>query len=222
MRDKLSAIATATLTLCAVVLTGVTVRRELFTAPPSSPAPQTGTVREWKSYADAGQLLGPANAAVTIVEFSDFQCPACRAAAETLRRVRQRYPRQVAVLYRHAPIPSHEYAADAARASQCAGEQGRFEAYHDALFAHQKSIGQLSWTAFADTAGVADGDAFDICMSRLGSEAAVENDRSAARRLGVKATPTLLINDQLLVGSPSEEELVSMVEKKLRRAPGAR
>jgi protein-disulfide isomerase len=126
------------------------------------------------------------------------------------------------VLYRHAPIPSHEYAADAARASQCAGEQGRFEAYHDALFAHQKSIGQLSWTAFADTAGVADGKAFESCMSRTGSEAAVDNDRSAARRLGVKATPTLLINDQLLVGSPSEEELVSMVEKKLGRASGAR
>jgi protein-disulfide isomerase len=156
------------------------------------------------------------------VEFSDFQCPACRAAAETLRRVRQRYPQQVAVLYRHAPIPSHEHAADAARASQCAGEQGRFEAYHDALFAHQKSIGQISWTAFADTAGVADGNAFASCVNGGGTGAAVEDDRSEARRLGVSATPTLLINEQLIVGAPSEEEIVSMIEKSLRGARRAR
>lgn len=222
MRDKLSAIGTGVLTLCAVVLTVLTVRREFFAEPPSAQSQQTSTVREWKSYADAGQRLGPANAAVTIVEFSDFQCPACRTAAETLRKVRQRYPQQVAVLYRHAPIPSHEHAADAARASQCAAEQGRFEAYHDALFAHQKSIGQLSWAAFADTAGVADGNAFASCMSSTGTAAAVENDRSAAQRLGVRATPTLLVNNQLVVGAPNEEELVSMIEKTLRGASRAR
>lgn len=222
MRDKLSAVSTAMLTLCAVTLTVLTVRREFFTEPPAPGAPRASTVSEWKSYARSGQRLGPANAPVTIVEFSDFQCPACRAAAETLRKVRQRYPQQVAVLYRHAPIPSHEHAADAARASQCAGEQGRFEAYHDALFAHQKSIGQISWTAFADTAGVANGDAFASCMSGGGTTAVVEDDQSAARRLGVSATPTLLINEQLIVGSPSEEELVSMIEKSLRGARRAR
>ncbi|HEX8453937.1 MAG TPA: DsbA family protein [Longimicrobium sp.] len=205
-----------------MTLTGLTIRREFFTERPAAAAAQTSTVREWKSYAESGQRLGPANATVTIVEFSDFQCPACRAAAETLRRVRQRYPQQVAVLYRHAPIPSHEHAADAARASQCAARQGRFEAYHDVLFANQKSIGQLSWAAFADSASVADGDAFDSCMSSTAPKSEVENDRSAAQRLGVNATPTFLVNNQLVVGAPSEEELVAMIEKTLRGASRAR
>jgi protein-disulfide isomerase len=220
MRDKLSAASTAMLTLCAVVLTALTVRREFFAQPPAQEGQRT--VAEWKSYAEAGQRTGPADAAVTIVEFADFQCPACRVTAENLRKIRTRYPEHVAVLYRHAPIPSHEFAADAARASQCAAEQGRFQAYHDALFAHQKSIGEIRWTAFADSAGVASGAAFEACMARTGTVAAVENDRSAARRLGVNATPTLLVNDQLIIGAPSEEELAEMVEKTIRGRRAAR
>lgn len=208
------------LTLCAVVLTVLTVRREFFAQPPTQERQRT--VEEWKSYAEAGQRTGPANAAVTIVEFADFQCPACRVTAENLRKVRARFPEHVAVLYRHAPIPSHEFAAEAARASQCAAEQGRFEAYHDALFANQKSIGEIPWAAFADSARVASGAAFEACMARTEAVAAVENDRSAARRLGVNATPTLLVNDQLIVGAPTEEELVALVEKTLRGRPEAR
>ena len=220
MKDKLSGISTVFLTLCVIILTGMTARREFF-SPTRKTSEQPTTVSNWRDYTDAGQWTGPRNAAVTIVEFADFQCPACRVAATRMQALRSKYPDRVAVLYRHAPIPSHEFAAPAAHASLCAAEQGRFEAYHDALFAHQKQIGRISWAEFADSAGVPDATAFASCIDREGPNPALERDQQAAERLGVRATPTLLINDQLIVGAPTSEELTAIVEKALR-TPGNR
>lgn len=220
MKDKLSTISTAALAICAVALTGMSVRREFF-APQPVPAGER-VVRDWKSYLSAGQRIGPADAAVTIVEFSDFQCPACRNAAGNLREVRERYAGQVALLYRHAPIPSHAFATDAARASICAAEQGRFEAYHDALFARQDSIGRVPWSDFARSARVPDAAAFSACMEKKGPVPALEADERAAHQLGVRATPTLLINDRLITGSPEKEELTRLIDAALREKRSSR
>lgn len=221
MKDRLSTISTALLTLCVIILTGMTARREFF-PPAQKKQGETVAVPNWRTYTDAGQWIGPRDATVTIVEFADFQCPACRVAATRMQALRRRYPDRVAVLYRHAPIPSHEFAAPAARASICAADQGRFEAYHDALFAHQKRIGEISWAEFADSAGVPDARAFASCIQRGGPNPVLERDQKAAERLGVTATPTLLINDQLIVGAPSEEELATLVEKALLAASSSR
>ena len=208
-------ILTAVLTLCAVTVTGLVARRELF-SPAGRPteAGEPRAVPDWRTYTDGGQRIGPAAAPVTIVEFSDFQCPYCREAAEQIREVRRKYPDQVAVLYRHVPITAiHPHALPAAKASLCAGEQARFEAYHDALFANQRDLGKIAWTKLAQVAAVPDTTLFARCMQRAAPFDALARDLEASKRLGVTATPTLLVNDQMIVGAPGKK-----LEQLVRRA----
>jgi len=137
--DRLLNVAVAVLTLCALVTTGLVARRELST-PWTAPAPGV-RIPDWRSFTREGHRMGPAEAPVTVVVFSDFQCSFCAVLMDRLRTIREARPDEVSVVYRHFPIEGHQHAAPAARASECAAEQGRFEPFHDALFAAQDSIG---------------------------------------------------------------------------------
>jgi len=201
MNKLLSNAATAVLVCCALVITGLAVRRELGSAAPvATPyTEQVRPVRDWRSYA-SGSRIGPAGAAVTIVEFSDFQCPYCRTMADRLRALRQAHPDEVTLIYRHFPLSYHPHARSAARASFCADRQGRFEAFHDALFAAQDSLDGTGWQRFAGIAGVPDAAAFDACLRDGASLEAVERDVAAGRKLGIAGTPALLVNGVLITG----------------------
>ena len=218
MNKLLANTATAILVLCALTVTGLAIRREL--APPSLPAAQysedTRPVPDWRSYA-RGRRMGPPGARVTIVEFSDFQCPFCRTMSGRLRAMRQAHPEDVAVVYRHLLLPYHTHAQAAARASECAGRQGRFEAYHDALFAHQDSIGSIPWTTLAAAAGVPDPAELAQCMASEAPAAGIEQDVDAAKRLAVSGTPALIVNGTLLTSS-GLARLEAMVERELKSA----
>jgi protein-disulfide isomerase len=188
------------------------VRREL--RPPSQ---QSGVVdervsieRAWETYAAEGHSIGPPDATVTIVEFSDFQCSFCRGFAvyyDSLRSLGV----DVRVVYRHFPLPGHRFAIDAVRASECAAEQGRFDRMHAALFARQDSIGVASWLSFADAAALPDSAAFESCVASARSIDALVRDTSAARRLQVRGTPTLLIHDIRVNGLPQFDSLQAYV-----------
>jgi protein-disulfide isomerase len=208
----LVSVGSGSMVVCAVIVTGLLVRRELVSA---SPNPRARIVDEWRQYAADGHRVGPQDASVTITEFSDFECPYCRTTARDLRIIRDRYPNQVAVVFRHMPLRSHQFAVPAARASECAASQGGFDAMHDALFQSQDSLGVVPWSRFAATAGLKDVGAFDHCMAESGPIAAVARDTSAGRRLGVTGTPTLLINEQLVVGAPPAKVLDRLVQRAL-------
>ncbi len=215
--NQLANVATGVLVVCALVMTGLFVRRELA---PAATAPQARTLDDWQRYASDGHRMGPAAAAVTITEFSDFECPYCRVAAHVLAQARERYPTQLAVVFRHMPLHSHKFAIPAARASECAADQQRFEAMHDRLFAWQDSLGLTPWARFASAAGVADSAAFDRCMGENRPVAALARDTAAARQLGIRATPTMLINDQFIVGTPTASSLDQLVQRTI--AAGSR
>jgi protein-disulfide isomerase len=213
--ERLSTLGSAAVVLCAIVLTGLVVRRELFPASPEHPADRV--VDDWREYAAEGRRSGRADAPVTIVVFSDFQCPACRQLADQLDSVRARHPRDVAVVYRHFPLtPVHPYAQAAALASECAGGQGRFEAFHDALFREQALVGIGGWRHFATAARVPDLDAFDRCVADPAPNPAIARDFQAGRKLGVTGTPTLLINERRVQGTPPLDELEAYVRRALR------
>lgn len=218
MRERVLNGALVVLTLCAVTVTGLLVRREFFSAPPGQP-PVT-KVDDWREYARDGHRMGPANAPVTVVVFSDFQCRFCGVLMANLRDLRNAYPEQVAVVYRHFPLSNHEYAAAAARASECA--QGRFEAFQDALFASQDSIGAISWDRFASEAGVEDLAAFRACTTNSAPSPALARDSAAGGRLRVSGTPTLLINDQRFQGAVPPAILDEYVRRALARRSGRR
>ena len=217
--NRLINIATLVLVVCALTVTGLVVRRELFATPrrtaAASRAPQR--VTEWRSVADGGRIMGPANSAVVITEFSDFQCPYCRRLAPTLKQLRSKYVGQVAVSYRHFPLPRHEHAVAAALASECASEQGRFEEYHDALFQQADSIGKKAWAEFASSAGVANRRAFEQCMSDSTHLSRVNADLAAGQELRVTGTPTVLVNEWRLRGTPALGVLDSIIQAEITR-----
>lgn len=215
MQKFLSNAVTAILVICALTVTSLAVRKELLpqSVGPERSRSETRTVPDWRTYVD-GQRIGPADAPVTIVEFSDFECPYCRQTADQLRTLRRKYPRDVAVVYRHFPLPYHSKAVTAARASLCASRQGRFEAYHDAIFANQDSLGSIGWARLAEAAAVPDLAAFRSCVDRTDPVPQIERDLKAGKRLGVSATPTFLVNDQLIQGAPPGA-LEQLVERAL-------
>jgi len=213
----LSNALSAVLIVCAVLVTGLVVRRELFTPRPTA-GPTVQEVRGWEPSAAAGSLMGPANATVRIVTFSDFQCPFCADANAAIERARARDPRRVAVVFHHFPLEAiHPHARAAAIASECANAQGRFEAYHDALFADQAGIGTVAWTEFARRAAVADTAEFRRCTADGRFKKRVDDDLRAGEALGVKGTPTFILNGQMTSGVPGAEKVDEWVAAALRR-----
>jgi len=180
--------------------------------------PKLRQIPEWRDYAAVGRRIGPPTALVTIVDFSDFQCPYCLRAWEDLRQMREQYPEKIALVFRHFPLPMHRLAADAARASECAGQQGAFESYQQALFSSQGLIESRSFAEFALTAGISNTNLFEVCMDDRATLTTVERDEAAGKKLGVVGTPTLLINDLELIGYPGSDELRGMIRSELDNA----
>jgi len=192
---------TGILVCCALAVTGLAVRRELAAARPAPAAynPHARSVSDWRGYVD-GSRIGPADAAVTIVEFSDFQCPFCGTMAERLRALREANPGKVALVYRHFPLQYHPFAAPAAHASICAERQGRFEAYHDLVFVRQDSLHGEVWPELAEAARIPDLPRFSECMKESEPARRIERDLAAGRKLGVTSTPSILVNGTLVTG----------------------
>lgn len=130
-----------------------------------------------------------------------------------LHTLRLEQPERIAVIYRHYLIKQHPYALKASQAAECAADQGKFEAFHDALFAHQDSIGILSWKKFAAAAGVQDLPLFDSCVEKNLRSSAILTDLAAARKLKVSATPTFLMNDLRFGGAIPLDSLRSFLDR---------
>jgi protein-disulfide isomerase len=160
---------------------------------------------------------GPATAPVTIVEFSDFECPFCGRLFPTLTAVENIYLNRVRIVYRQFPLRRiHPLAQKAAEASLCAHEQGRFWDMHDSLFSDQEhlTIDALKARAVAlklDTA------AFDACLDSGKEAAAIERDIAEGTKAGVTGTPAMFINGQMLVGARPFAEIQMIIEEELQR-----
>jgi protein-disulfide isomerase len=169
-----------------------------------------------------GPALGPETAPVTVVEFSDFQCPFCRQASGVVRSLAEKYPEEVRIVYRHLPLDSiHPRARAAAEASACAADQGLFWEYHDRLFSSPQAFGDDDLRRHAREIG-ADAEAFDACVEKREHAATVEADAAAASELGITGTPAFAINGILLFGLQSEEALDRLIRAELEDAGGAR
>ena len=149
----------------------------------------------------AGHRLGPGDAKVTIVTFVDFECPYCQELALEIKALRERYPESMAIVFRHFPLSQHANAWTAARASECAADQGAFWEYHDALFAGQELIGVRDWDDFAKDADLnLDFELFKQCVAKQDAIPSLSRDTLAAHKLGVTGTPTALVNNKLVAG----------------------
>lgn len=166
--------------------------------------------------ADAA-TFGPAVAKVTIVEWSDFQCPFCARAAPLVEQVRQAYPKDVRFVFRHYPLPMHPDAPTAARAGVAAQAQGKFWPMHDWMYAHQRELDAASLEKAAGSLGL-DVPRFKAAMASPATEARVKEDMQAAQAVGVSATPTFFVNGREHVGGMPFEQLKTEIDREIARA----
>ncbi len=145
--------------------------------------------------------LGPPGASVILIEYADFQCPYCRDAEGPLRQIRDVYENDLLFIFRQFPLTEvHEWAELAALASEAAALQGRFWEMHDTLFEIQDSLGPDSIGELAIELGL-DVDRFWKDVKGEECRARVARDIRSAEELGLEGTPSILINDQLYLGT---------------------
>ncbi len=160
---------------------------------------------------------GPANAPVTVVEFSDFQCPYCARVTPTLKRVEETYGDKVRIVFKDFPLQQiHPNAAKAAEAGSCAADQGKFWELHDKMFENQAKLAVTDLKQFAKDAGL-DPGAFDQCLDSGKHAAEWGEDLKDGERYGVTGTPAFFVNGRLLGGAASFEKLAEVIDDELTR-----
>ncbi|MFQ5526642.1 MAG: DsbA family protein [Thermoanaerobaculia bacterium] len=163
---------------------------------------------------------GPESAPVTIVEFSDFQCPFCSRVIPTLNQVTEKYGDRVRLVFRQFPLHSiHPQAQKAAEAALCADEQGKFWEMHDAMFADQSKLQVADLKSTAAGLGV-DGTSFDECLDTGRHADRVNQDLQAGVEAGVTGTPAMFINGRFLSGAQPFDAIAKVIDDELRRAGG--
>lgn len=200
-----------TLTVVAIAMAATVVSRELRSFQSDSPQ-QPVLVDEWPDILRVSRAVEPGQFPIILVEFGDLECPACKVFHEaTLPALRARYPDQLGVRFVHLPLANHRFARQAAVAAECAATHNAFGEFLSATFARQDSIGLISWTQIARSAGVVDMAAFNKCLAEESTRAAVDSSRALADRLRIQATPTLMVNGWRIAGT-SEAEITAVIE----------
>ncbi|MBK7863207.1 MAG: thioredoxin domain-containing protein [Archangiaceae bacterium] len=161
-----------------------------------------------------GPSRGPEGAKVTIVEFSDFQCPFCSRAHDTVEEVMSAYAGKVRLVFRHFPLEFHAQAPKAAEAALCADEQKKFWEYHDVLFKNQQKLQVEDLKAHATALGL-DGAKFNECLDSGRMAAVVKTDTEAGHKAGVSGTPAFFINGNVLSGAQPLEEFKRVIDAEL-------
>ncbi len=165
---------------------------------------------------DDDPVYGPADAPITIIEFSDFQCPYCqRWHVQVWPKIQAVYGDKVRLVYRDFPLYSiHPEAGPAAEAANCANEQGKFWEFHDLLFSGELTLGREAYLAYAQRLGLKM-QQFTTCLDERRYQGEVEDDYAYAVDLGINSTPTFFINGIALLGAQPFEVFRQVIELEL-------
>jgi protein-disulfide isomerase len=169
---------------------------------------------------DDDPIKGNPNAKITIIEFSDFQCPFCKKVLPTIQKILENYSDKVKFVYRDFPLDFHNNAQIAAEASECADDQGKFWEYHNLLFGKQKeweeADGVKKFKKYAESLKL-DAEKFDQCLDSGKYEEEVKKDLSDGKKNGVSGTPAFFINGRKLVGAQPYEEFKKIIDEELNK-----
>ncbi|HEY8041307.1 MAG TPA: DsbA family protein, partial [Polyangiaceae bacterium] len=183
------------------------------TPPPPEPAAAAGT----RAPIDALPILGKDTALVTVIEFTDYECPYCMRADKTMAALAARYGDDLRFAVAMHPLPFHERARPAALAALAAAAQGKLAAMHARLFADGRSLDEAGLVRAATEAGL-DLALFDAARAAPETAAALDRAEALAQTLGVKGTPSFVIDGRRVVGAQPIETFVTIVEQELARA----
>ena len=156
--------------------------------------------------------IGPANAKITIVEFSDFQCPFCSRGAKTVKEVMKAYPNDVKVAFKNLPLPFHQQAVPAAKAALAAGKQGKFWEMHDVLFENQQNLTDELFVAQAGKLGL-NVEKFKTDMASEEIAKQIEADKALAEKQGIQGTPFFYVNGVAVRGAYPAEHFKKIVDR---------
>jgi protein-disulfide isomerase len=159
-------------------------------------------------------IFGSPNASVTIVSFSDFQCPFCHRAQGTIDKILETYGKRVRLVHRDFPLEGHAEATPAAQAARCAGEQNKYWEYHRGLMTEPGDLGSADLAARAKRLGLAE-SAFSACLASDRYAAEVKADLDAGVRLGVSGTPTYFVNGRMVTGARPFEAFAEIIDAEL-------
>jgi len=164
-------------------------------------------------------VRGNPAAPVTIVEFSDFQCPFCSRVVPTMKQIEAAYGRDVRIVWKNQPLPMHPEAVPAALAAEAAREQGKFWEMHDKLFENQRSLSEPSYEAWAKEIGL-DIEKFRAAVKRPQTRQRIADDQALAQRVGANGTPTFFVNGEQVVGAQPFESFKAVIDRQLQKARG--
>ncbi len=162
-------------------------------------------------------VRGAPDARVTVVEFSDFECPFCKRANGTMASLLEKYSGKIKLVYRDFPLENiHPLARRAAEAARCARDGGKFWEYHDVLFAQSPKLAPEDLKRYAVQVGL-DAEKFDGCLASGANSAGVQGDIDEGQRLGVTATPVFFINGRSVRGAQPAETFARVIDDELAR-----
>ncbi|HEX9664556.1 MAG TPA: thioredoxin domain-containing protein [Patescibacteria group bacterium] len=165
---------------------------------------------------DQDHTIGPADAKVTIVEFSDFECPFCGRSYPVVKQILTDYQDQVRFVYKHYPLGFHPLAQPAAEASECAGEQGKFWEYHDQIFENQSLMTSENLRQWAKDLGL-NSSQFNRCLDLATYADKVKADLALGNANDVSGTPAFFINNMLVAGSYPYEAMKQVIDQELSK-----
>lgn len=184
--------------------------------PPKTASPEV--LRERLIRPDS-HMTGNLQASVAVVEFADFECPACGRAEEGVREIRKKYGDQVRFVFRHYPLERiHPFALKAAEASECAAEQGKFWEAVEKLYGGQSDLGGPALIRYARELGL-DVARFTQCLGSGSTLARIQRDAEDARALGVDRTPTFFVGRQRIIGALDPQQFPNLLEQERGAAP---
>jgi protein-disulfide isomerase len=160
------------------------------------------------------------NAKVTLVEFGDYQCPACKAAQPTVEKIRQDYKGKITFVFRNFPLPQHQNALVSSEAAEAAGEQGKYWEMNSLLYSHQDEWSNLTnpidkFVGYAKSLGL-DTDKFRKSIEEKKFEQKITGDKTDGETAGVNSTPTFFLNNEKLVGGQNYSFLKEKIDSLLK------
>ncbi len=185
------------------------------TDPSQGQTPPSGPVKPVDEKND--HIRGPKNAKVTLIEYSDFECPFCLRHIATVEQTLKDYPKDVRLVYRHFPLSFHPQAQKAAEAAECAGKQGKFWEMHDEIFKANAAnlMSVAKWKEIARTLKL-DGNKFDKCLDPSETAAHIAQDEQEGGVAGVSGTPATFINGELVSGAVPYAQFKQIIDAKLK------
>lgn len=160
---------------------------------------------------------GPMDAKVTLVEFSDFQCPFCARVGPTLKRITEEYPDDVKIVFKHLPLSFHQKAQGAAEAAEAAGRQGKFWEMHDRIFSQQREMSPEKYLEYATELGL-DIEKFKKDLKSPEVASRINEDKKQAAKLGVTGTPGFFVNGRFVSGAKPFDEFKTVIDQVLKQS----